>query len=279
MIVVAVVALAAMGWQAVSSTIDDGPTVIASATTLATTTSVSLSTTPQATPNTVKLPGLAGGPGSPTSAPAPAATTTVAPTTTTAPRGLGTPLDPAWPKQLYVLSDSVVLSGKAALPDRFAGWQVTVDGRPALMVKKAVQELKQKGRPVGSVVVVALGYNSLWERNRRNYDRWARAFDQQAEDMLTTLKGLGAKKVVWVTLRELNPSIVPAKSVDELPLYSWYFPWVNERLRALVERHPEVALADWSAASQSNGLTYDSIHLNKNGAALMSDVIARAVGA
>jgi hypothetical protein len=147
------------------------------------------------------------------------------------------------------------------------------------MVKKAVQELKQKGRPVGSVAVVALGYNSLWERNRRNYDRWAKAFDQQAEDMVATLKDLGARKIVWVTLRELNPSIVPAKAVDELPLYSWYFPWVNERLRALVEHHPEVALADWSAASQANGLTYDSIHLNKDGAALMSDVIARAVGA
>ena len=55
---------------------------------------------------------------------------------------------------------------------------------------------------MGSVAVVALGYNSLWEKNRRNYDKWAKKFDDEAEAILATLTSLGAKKIVWVTLRE-----------------------------------------------------------------------------
>ncbi len=66
--------------------------------------------------------------------------------------------------------------------------------------------------------------------------------------------------------------------MHELNQYSWYFPYVNERLRALVPRHPEVTLADWSSASQHNGLTYDSIHLNPAGARLMTSVIFGALG-
>ena len=71
---------------------------------------------------------------------------------------------------------------------------------------------------------------------------------------------------------------MPAKAVKELSQYSWYFPYVNERLHELVKRHPEVGLADWTAVSNRNGITYDSIHLNTTGAEMMADVIAGAVG-
>ena len=55
------------------------------------------------------------------------------------------------------------------------------------MVKKANEELQAQGTPVGSVAVVALGYNSLWEKNRRNYDKWAKKFDDEADALLATL--------------------------------------------------------------------------------------------
>ena len=94
---------------------------------------------------------------------------------------------------------------------------------------------------MGTVAVVALGYNSLWEKNRRNYDKWAKKFDDEAEAMIAELTTLGAKKIVWVTLREPTADTVPAKAVKELPQYSWYFPWANERIHAIQQRHPEVA--------------------------------------
>jgi lysophospholipase L1-like esterase len=191
----------------------------------------------------------------------------------------GITLDPSWPKTLYVISDSVVLGVKTSLPARMAGWQVTIDGRPALMVKQATKEITQRGTPVGTVAVVALGYNSLWEKNRRNYDKWAKKFDDEAEAMIAELTTLGVKKIVWVTLREPTADTVPAKAVKELPQYSWYFPWANERIHAIQQRHPEVAVADWTAVSNRNGITFDSIHLNPEGQALMAEVIAKAVGA
>jgi lysophospholipase L1-like esterase len=269
---------------------DDDAVVAAGApdSTTAATTTMATTVVPSVVPHTIAVEGLAGGttvaPGATNAPNAPSApATTLNPVTTTAPSrppaaGDGVALDPTWPKELFVLSDSVVLSGKAAIPARFPDWRVEIDGKPALMLKAANERLQARGKPVGSVAVMAIGYNSLWEKNRRNYDRWAEQFDKEADRLLETLASLGAKKVVWVTLREPTPETVPAKAVKELSQYSWYFPYVNERLHALAERHPEVALADWTAVSNQNGITYDSIHLNDTGAKLMADTIAQAVG-
>ncbi|HLM19503.1 MAG TPA: hypothetical protein VK549_16895, partial [Acidimicrobiia bacterium] len=57
----------------------------------------------------------------------------------------------------------------------------------------------------------------------------------------------------------------------------WYFPTVNDHLRAALGRHADLSLADWAAAANQPGLTYDAIHLNAAGAATYSGVIAEAV--
>ena len=189
----------------------------------------------------------------------------------------GVPLDPKWPKQFFVVSDSVMLGAKPALARGIPDWQMIYLGRPALMIPKALEELPPS---VGSVAVVALGYNTLWEKERKNFNRWADAFDKSAEAMLTALKARGAKKIVWVMLRELYPDNVPSGGTvaAQVVKYGWYFPYVNERLRALKERHPEIALADWVTAGRQGGITYDSIHLNVRGAELMVDVVRAAMG-
>ena len=146
-------------------------------------------------------------------------------------------------------------------------------GRPALMIRVAEQELRERGLPVARLVIVGLGYNSLWERARRRYGVWAKRFDGEARKLLRTLRRLGARQVVWVTLREPTARTVPPHARDELGQYSWYFPYVNERLRRLDRRRDDLALADWAKASDRPGLTYDSIHLNPKGAALMARTI------
>jgi formylglycine-generating enzyme required for sulfatase activity len=189
----------------------------------------------------------------------------------------GIPLDPSWPKQVFVIGDSVMLGAKPQLSKGMPDWQVTFQGRPALMVPKAIEELPYR---VGPVAVVALGYNSLWYKDRKEFDRWAAVFDKNAENMLNALKARGAKKIVWVMLRELNSENVPNNGTASMQSmkYAWYFPYVNERLRALKERHPEIALADWATAGRPAGLTYDAIHLNPRGAELMVDVVRTAMG-
>jgi formylglycine-generating enzyme required for sulfatase activity len=189
----------------------------------------------------------------------------------------GIPFDPSWPKQLLIIGDSVMLGAKPALARAFSDWQVTFLIRPALMIRKATEELPPS---VGSVAVVAVGYNSLWQRDRQNFDRWAALFDRTAEAMLAALKQRGVRKIVWVLVREINADNIPQGNSApwQLREYGWYFPYVNERLRALKERHPEIALADWVTAARERGFTYDAHHLNQRGAELMIDVIRVAIG-
>jgi hypothetical protein len=200
----------------------------------------------------------------PTSAPA----TSVATTTTALER----------PKELYVLSDSVVLDVRDELARRLPDWTVTVEGDIGLTVDQAGDLLQRRQQRVAPTVVVAVGYNSIWERNRHNFDHWAAQFDAQADRIVAQLRSLGAEEIVWVTVRELNEDIVPGGWRSQLPRYGFYYPYVNERLRALPQRNPDVRLADWSAASQQLGLTRDAIHVTPEGAERLVDVITAAAG-
>lgn len=177
---------------------------------------------------------------------------------------------PAWAqkRQMTVVVDSVLLGGIRALDAAMPSWRVRARGSPALMLRVAERELRAQGRPVAPVVVIGLGYNSLWERGRRRYGYWSARFDREALALLRTLRRLGARQLVWVTLREGRQ---PAR-------YSWYFPYVNERLRRLDRRRGDLVLADWRRASRTRRrVTYDGIHLTPNGAALMARTIRRAL--
>jgi peptidoglycan/LPS O-acetylase OafA/YrhL len=188
----------------------------------------------------------------------------------------GVPLDPAWPKTLTLLSDSVGLGMSRALPAALPGWKVEILGRPALMVKQVVPEFLN-ARAVGSVVVIALAYNSLFEKDRKNYAHWSAVWDLGAERLLSTLKACGAKKLVWITLREPSAGLVSEADRDQYQRYAWFFPYVNERIRALAERHPELTIADWQTVSNLPELTKDLIHLSPSGVSAMTEIVTRAV--
>jgi hypothetical protein len=180
-------------------------------------------------------------------------------------------------RRMSVLVDSVLLGGLPALREARPCWRVRGRGRPALMVRAAAAELRRERPRIARVAVIGLGYNSLWERRRRNFGRWARRFDREARTLLRALSRLGAKQFVWVTLREPTARTVPPSSRDELGQYSWYFPYVNERLRRLDRKRDDLVLADWAEVSRRPGLTYDTIHLNERGAKLMARTIRRAL--
>jgi hypothetical protein len=144
------------------------------------------------------------------------------------------------------------------------------------MIHQVYDELPAPHLPIGDTVIVGLGHNSLWERDRANYDAWAEQFDTQAEELVATLERLGAERIVWITLREPSADVIPPLGMSQYEAYVWYFPYVNERLHALAARHPEVILADWAAVSNQGGLTYDAFHLTERGIDLMVDVIRDA---
>jgi lysophospholipase L1-like esterase len=127
-------------------------------------------------------------------------------------------------------------------------------------------------------VVVGLGYNSLWQRERLNFDDWAAQFDREAVALIRDLRARGAQKIVWVTLREPSPEVVNADGQEQYDAYAWFFPYVNERLQAIARLDAELALADWAAVSDRPDVTYDLIHLDPTGARLMATAMVRAIG-
>jgi hypothetical protein len=185
---------------------------------------------------------------------------------------------PRWARQLRmtVLFDSVLLSGKPSIRRAHRCYRVGWRGRPAWMIKAAASELRS-ARHVAPLVVIGIGYNSLFQRHRKRYDYWARRWDREAARLLRVLRRKGARQFVWVMLREPTPETVPRYAVGELSYYSWYFPYVNERLRRLDRRRNDVVLANWAQVGDRRGITYDSIHLNSRGGKLMARLIKRTV--
>ena len=171
-----------------------------------------------------------------------------------APKGIRMP---RWqrPRRATLLVDSVLLGAVPAVRARRPCWRIGVRGRPALMIDDAARQLRAQGRPVAPLVVVGLGYNSLWERDRRRYSMWAARFDREASVLVRTLRGLGARQIVWVTLRELRPGLVTPGGRDQFARYAWYFPYVNNRLRRLDRRRRDVVLAKWHKAADRPGIT------------------------
>jgi hypothetical protein len=194
----------------------------------------------------------------------------------------GVPLNASWKHEVYVMTDSVLLGAKTQLTKGLhaAGWEVTIDGRPAIMLHIANKEIKQH-KTLPEVAVIAVGYNTLWENNRRNFSKWSQRFDKQAEEIYTTLTERGVKKVVWVMLREISEKNISMKNKsarNQLEKAGFYFPYVNERLKAMRERHPDMGLVDWPTAGASIGNTYDAIHLNPKGADTMTAEIMKTIG-
>ena len=187
---------------------------------------------------------------------------------------------PRWwtARRQVVLVDSVLLGGVTALRDALRGWKIRVLGEPAIMLPAMEDRIRARER-VPRLVVLGIGYNSIWARRRQNYGTYARKFDGEAKDLLATLRRKGARQFVWVTLRDARRSVIPRSALWQYDRYAWYFPYVNERLRRLDRKRTDLVLARWDLVSDKRGLTYDAIHLDPDGAELMARTIEQAIRA
>ena len=177
-------------------------------------------------------------------------------------------------KRVFMVSDSVGLGAVSAMPRAFpSDWQVTVTGKPAQFVEQLVDRYVKPmpASAFGDNALVAGGYNyPYWDVPR---------FDRSIDQMVNALLAKGVKHVFWVTLREVKPQFYTgynSLTAGYKLLYSQY-PVANARLRAALERHPELSIIDWAATADQFGLTYDAIHLNPAGAALYSGLAASTI--
>ena len=142
-------------------------------------------------------------------------------------------------------------------------------GRPAVFTDVAVTDYVAPAGALPEVAVVATGYNyPFWDPDR---------FDRSVDAMIDALVARGVRHVVWVTLREVKPQYISASAWAQVQPYYWYFPTVNQHLRAALARHPELVLADWAAVADAPGLSYDAIHLNTTGAARYARLVRTEV--
>jgi len=115
--------------------------------------------------------------------------------------------------------------------------------------KTALQVIQSKGRALGSVVVLNVGYNE----GSGTYD---------VNAVMRALRKAKVKGVVWVTLREQR-SVYTA---------------INARIRQAAGRWKGFALADWNAASSGKPwFGSDGLHLNSAGAFALAGLIRQKV--
>ena len=157
--------------------------------------------------------------------------------------------------RLFMVSDSVGLGAKGAIKNAFAGWQVTVTGKPGLFTEQLVSYVTSAPlSQFGDDAVVATGYN---------YPYWAPArFDAAIDQMMNALTTRGVQRVFWVTMREVKPAWYPkwnGLSAAYQKLFLTY-PTANEQLRNAMKRWPQLNILDWAAITDQAGITSDAIH-------------------
>jgi hypothetical protein len=184
------------------------------------------------------------------------------------------------PGGMTLITDSVVLGAERYFDDEFVGWEIEIRGKPAVMLHQIEDVYFKYGERVEPTVVLAIGYNSIWKRDRENFDLYAAKFDREAEAVLELIRAKGAREIVWVTLREPSPeAIITPQQIDQNYRFGFYLPYVNERLELLATKYEDLVLTDWAEVASTPGWTYDLIHLNPAGAQLMVESIHRAVDA
>lgn len=167
--------------------------------------------------------------------------------------------------QLFVMADSVVLGARSALVREFPDRQVTVAGVPAIFTEVGARRVTEQAALVGDIAIAATGYNyPYWDPER---------FRRSIDLMVQAMTAAGAEHVIWVNLRTATRENSPRSGWFQVSQYAWYFPTVNQHLVEALDRHPNLSIADWEAVSRGTGLTYDAIHVNSAGAALMARVI------
>jgi len=111
----------------------------------------------------------------------------------------------------------------------------------------ALQVVRSKGRSLGEVVVVMVGYNDYASQYRRGLDQVMRA-----------LRKARVRDVVWVTLGETREN----------------YRLINGVIRKAAKRWRELTIADW--ASRSRGKPWfagDGLHLEPDGAMALARLI------
>jgi hypothetical protein len=164
--------------------------------------------------------------------------------------------------QATLVGDSVAASISyvpAAQSQLERGLSVTLDARVCRRLVQAscshqgstpttaLQAVQRYGRRLGDVLVMDVGYNESWAGYRSGIDRVVQAALRQ-----------GAKRVVWVTLRETSTN----------------YHRTNVAIERAADRWSELLVADWNAYSRDEAwFASDGLHLTSSGARALASFL------
>lgn len=115
--------------------------------------------------------------------------------------------------------------------------------------RTVLQTVQAKGRALGKVVVVNVGYNE----SAGGYD---------INRVMKALRSAGVEQVIWVTLRERRSE----------------YPGINTAIRRAATRWKGFTVADWNAVSSGRPwFGSDGLHLNSAGAMALSGLLRQKV--
>jgi hypothetical protein len=115
----------------------------------------------------------------------------------------------------------------------------------------ALEAVRSRGRSLGDVLIVHVGYNE-----------GSAGYGAGMRQVIRAARAQGAKGVVWVTLRETRD----------------IYRATNVAIREEAARWPQVVVADWNAASR--GRPYfreDGLHLDSAGAVALARLVRESV--
>jgi ribosomal protein L25 (general stress protein Ctc) len=112
--------------------------------------------------------------------------------------------------------------------------------------------VRRRGRALGPIVVVAVGYNDTPQHYDRDLDAVMRALQQ-----------VGVKTVIWLTLRDPERDYLVS----------------NEDIKVEPREWPQLVVADWDAFSDGRPTWFqdDGVHVTELGAAKLGEFIHRAL--
>jgi ribosomal protein L25 (general stress protein Ctc) len=150
-----------------------------------------------------------------------------------------------------LVADGVRLRLEVAPCRRLTAESCTVAGyRP----QTALELVRSRGRALGQVAVVAVGYNDF-----------EHTFARDAKQVLGALHHAGVQQVLWLTLR-----------ANHHPYLT-----MNAALRELAKSTPWLTVVDWNRYSRSHPAWFkdDGLHLTHAGAIAMARLLHRTLAA
>lgn len=156
--------------------------------------------------------------------------------------------------RILVVGDSVILGAAGTIGERLEGWDLTFLAQVSLSTVGAVSIIDANRAAIGSVVVIALGYN-----DGANPSILAGRVD--------TVMGalVDVPRVIWVNLRG----------------FATWVPAANAVIADATARWANLEVADWAsiATPRPDLVAGDGIHLGASGAAAMADLVGSHVDA